>query len=601
VFIKGELQRRQTADMFGDGEPVDFKDIVAAANRELERMYGPGVETIGLFDRPAAEPVKPAAAPDPYDDWLDQVIAAVAKDREISADEARSVVTAGPNAAKTDADMRRSFEAMYSPGTAAYAHFGADPTKGLKRTPQETAPEPDFDPVAAVNAAYNFDKATDDFKAELAQSLDDEDYSPFATAREFDQAVKSHGGTVSWALVPGAILDSAAAHGTADDEDDWGDVSDDWGDADGELVTDGVLILDGDFAGHPFRGNQHRRAKLQTHHAARASREAKRADRRAAGHDRVLQYAHSSAAHAHKQAAKDATGKTKSYHAKMAAFHAKRAKHHEDKLNGEPITDSVSADLLLDSAWPDADMVILDGVGGDFQGVIRKGARVLGRAVIGGDGKGMIYTGAKGADRVRLGNGEPASWSDPIPFLVNALFGRYAAANRAQREQKVDPLKNVHPDELDRRTTKSSSLLATIESKIQSAIESGKSRHDPEVAAMEKRAKALQKDLKDYAAAKDRWIKTRSMADQAHAQPAPSTKMSNEQTTAAPANTPRDADAAYLRSIIAKKIDLSKTEVMDRIEALIGTYERDAEMTALIESAVEVIKVDVMARARAAI
>jgi hypothetical protein len=213
----------------------------------------------------------------------------------------------------------------------------------------------------------------------------------------------------------------------------------------------------------------------------------------------------------------------------------------------------------------------------------------------------MIYTGAKGADRVRLGNGEPASWSDPIPFLVNALFGRYAAANRAQREQKVDPLKNVHPDELDRRTTKSSSLLATIESKIQSAIESGKSRHDPEVAAMEKRAKALQKDLKDYAAAKDRWIKTRSMADQAHAQPAPSTKMSNEQTTAAPANTPRDADAAYLRSIIAKKIDLSKTEVMDRIEALIGTYERDAEMTALIESAVEVIKVDVMARARAAI
>lgn len=70
TFIKGEVQRRQTADMFGDSEPVDFKDIVAAANRELQRLYGEGTQTIGLFDRPADPPAAdPAqdAPPEPKD------------------------------------------------------------------------------------------------------------------------------------------------------------------------------------------------------------------------------------------------------------------------------------------------------------------------------------------------------------------------------------------------------------------------------------------------------------------------------------------------------------------------------------------------------
>lgn len=65
TFIKGEIQRRQTADMFGDNEPVDFRDIVAAANRELERLYGEGAQTIGLFDRPDAAATVPAQDPTP--------------------------------------------------------------------------------------------------------------------------------------------------------------------------------------------------------------------------------------------------------------------------------------------------------------------------------------------------------------------------------------------------------------------------------------------------------------------------------------------------------------------------------------------------------
>lgn len=371
TFIKGELQRRQTTDMFGDGEPVDFKDIVAAANRELERMYGAGVETIGLFDRPAdPAPAGPApagaiaAAPDPYSDWLDQVIAAVAKDRDISADEARSVVTAGPNAAKTDADMRRSFEAMYAPGAAAYAHFGADPTKGLKRTPQEPDPEPDFDPVAAVNAAYTFDKATDDFKAMLADSLDQADYSEFATAKGLDQAVKAAGGTVSWSLVVGAILDSVA------------EISDGW-----EM---------------------------------------------------------------------------------------------DDPSEYEGVFDSVGE--------------------GEPQGVIRKGARILGRAVFGGDGKAMIYVGKAGADRVTI-NGQRAMWGEEPQALVSALF---VMAGEVVMVEKTDPLKKYRAVELLPMIGKKQDLISRMEGDLERA-----GGDSSKAAGLIKAISGHKRDLKKYRARLD--------------------------------------------------------------------------------------------------
>ncbi|MEY2875840.1 MAG: hypothetical protein RLZZ373_3211 [Pseudomonadota bacterium] len=64
VFIKAEILKGQTTDMFGDSQPVAFADIVAAANRELERVYGEGAQTISLFDKPVAEPMPvPAAEP----------------------------------------------------------------------------------------------------------------------------------------------------------------------------------------------------------------------------------------------------------------------------------------------------------------------------------------------------------------------------------------------------------------------------------------------------------------------------------------------------------------------------------------------------------
>ncbi|KDB52039.1 hypothetical protein X805_24090 [Sphaerotilus natans subsp. natans DSM 6575] len=74
TFIRGELQRRQTADMFGDNEPLDFKDIVAAANRELERLYGEGAQTIGLFD-PQLKPEPVVTPTNPHADALREVVA----------------------------------------------------------------------------------------------------------------------------------------------------------------------------------------------------------------------------------------------------------------------------------------------------------------------------------------------------------------------------------------------------------------------------------------------------------------------------------------------------------------------------------------------
>lgn len=81
----------------------------------------------------------------------------------------------------------------------------------------------------------------------------------------------------------------------------------------------------------------------------------------------------------------------------------------------EPKPDSVSdeeADALLDSAT--------DGM---IIGKIKRGATIIGRALIGGDGKAMIYVGKSGTDRVQFkssidGEKRPAMWSDDDAGLM---------------------------------------------------------------------------------------------------------------------------------------------------------------------------------------
>lgn len=65
--------------------------------------------------------------------------------------------------------------------------------------------------VALVDAVYQFDSATDDFKAWLADSVGRTENSPFVTARAMDEAAKRAGAGVQWGIFAGAALDDAGA------------------------------------------------------------------------------------------------------------------------------------------------------------------------------------------------------------------------------------------------------------------------------------------------------------------------------------------------------------------------------------------------------
>jgi hypothetical protein len=99
--------------------------------------------------------------------------------------------------------------------------------------------------------------------------------------------------------------------------------------------------LDGDFPGHPFRGNQHRKASAESHTAVRASIRAKRAEGK--GDKATQKKAHRSAYHSHSAAAEDATGAARKYHKTMAKFHKQRG----------GVLDTVdNTDEVLDKAEP---------------------------------------------------------------------------------------------------------------------------------------------------------------------------------------------------------------------------------------------------------
>lgn len=109
-----------------------------------------------------------------------------------------------------------------------------------------------------------------------------------------------------------------------DDEDDF-DGQDEFDaippDADPEGDT--APVLDGDFKGHPFRGNQHRKASAESGSAVGASIKAKRAEGK--GDKKAAKSAHRGAHYAHMAAAEGASGKARKYHRTMAKFHGKQA------------------------------------------------------------------------------------------------------------------------------------------------------------------------------------------------------------------------------------------------------------------------------------
>lgn len=255
------------------------------------------------------------------------------------------------------------------------------------------------DPVVIVDAAYPFASATDAFKEWIADSVQDEDYSPFATAKAMDAKANELGANIAWD-VSTAVLDSASEAEEGDDFDE----SAEW-DATPEEDA-GEPVMDGDFSGHPFRGNQFKAAGRASGAAVNSSIRAKTSERR--GDAKSASKAHETAHYAHKAAAVEATGKAKKYHKVMAKFHGARAGMKLDAIG------SGSGDISLGDAAPLFDWM-LDDAGETYEtaiGVISANGGTAGRAHIGGDGKAMVFVGTEGLTRVLFEDGTRAAWSD---------------------------------------------------------------------------------------------------------------------------------------------------------------------------------------------
>ncbi|MEY2875838.1 MAG: hypothetical protein RLZZ373_3209 [Pseudomonadota bacterium] len=145
--------------------------------------------------------------------------------------------------------------------------------------------------------------------------------------------------------------------------------ADEWGGIGAASLFDdagGDPILDGDFPGHPFRGNQHVKANNVSEYASIQSRQLRGADKDIPEEDDLLHKTHHGAARTHREAASKTSGGTKKYHEVMADFHSKRSAFHADKLGGKAaVLDSVGADdewatlsaefgAMLDSVETDA-------------------------------------------------------------------------------------------------------------------------------------------------------------------------------------------------------------------------------------------------------
>jgi hypothetical protein len=152
--------------------------------------------------------------------------------------------------------------------------------------PDEGDGASDLAGAAAVDAAYQFASATAAFKEWVADSIAEASYSPFATSKAMDDAAKAAGLAIAWDLVTETLLDATddpkegvgfAQQLDAEDEQDDTDPEAEW-----EATPDGEdeNVRDGDFAGHPFRGNQYREASRASGSAVESSMRAKHAERK---------------------------------------------------------------------------------------------------------------------------------------------------------------------------------------------------------------------------------------------------------------------------------------------------------------------------------
>ena len=258
--------------------------------------------------------------------------------------------------------------------------------------PKAAEAQGDADKIAAVDAAYPFESATDGFKLWLHESLNKADYSPFVTAKAMDEAVKRHGATVEWDKALAALDD--VGHAVASLE------------ASLAVVENNAPInrAEGDIL----------QADLETDTA--------KSIREAIAMLTEADYAHSE---------EDIGG---TFEAEAVTL---------DSTNEPPVKALLASlrSFLGQQAALDA-VPSLDGT--EHVGTIKLAGEAIGRIDIADDGKAMVYVGAAGDERVVFPSGTRAMYSDDDAVLmVDALFSMREAAKRGAGDGQADPQKDA--------------------------------------------------------------------------------------------------------------------------------------------------------------
>lgn len=243
--------------------------------------------------------------------------------------------------------------------------------------PKAAEAQGDADKIAAVDAAYPFESATDGFKLWLHESLNEADYSPFVTAKAMDEAVKRHGATVEWGKALAALDD--VGHAVASLE------------ASLAVVENNAPInrAEGDIL----------QADLETDTA------------------KSIREAIATLTEADYAPSEEDIGGT--FEAEAVTL---------DSTNEPPVKALLASlrSFLGQQAALDA-VPSLDGT--EHVGTIKLAGEVIGRIDIADDGKAMVYVGATGDARVVFPSGTRAMYSDDDAVLmVDALFSMRDAA-----------------------------------------------------------------------------------------------------------------------------------------------------------------------------
>lgn len=290
-------------------------------------------------------------------------------------------------------------------------------------------PEPELpNLIKQVDDAYAFEQASDRFKEYIADTVAEAEYSMFATAKAMDEEAKAQGAIIAWDVEEVGMLDSVGLDNGADEflgtlvgaeegDEEGAEEVDEEVDGDAEFDAcpvvdeDDGAVMDGDFRGHPFRGNQYKKASKQSHAAVSASISAKRAEKD--GDHKAAKSAHKSAHYSHMAAMEGAKGSARRYHKTMAKFHGSRAGVTLDSVDlGDEVLDKVEKVGKL-----------------SIVGRIYKDGLAAGAATISGDGKAMVYVKGLGGDRVMGPDGMAANRADDPSAMIKWLLKPAAPAS----------------------------------------------------------------------------------------------------------------------------------------------------------------------------